>query len=277
MFTVYVDDSGSSPTQPVAVAAALIVPAKQIPSLESNWRAFSEKHRFSDFHSSVCVAKNKRSDFANWSDEQVEGAFYRARQIIKQRASKAFSFTIHKADFDAEAPPEWRRVGGKNHYTWALRTLVNVLVTWHGQRRIETPFEFVFDQAGKWEKVEIGMLMSQFESVLPGRFEDHYSFKERPDVPGLQAADIVAWTCFAMSRLKFRDVPMPNVARDSFRDFSSYRNREWLDALTHERQDLRQAIALDLADTAGEQQRREWYSQWVESRRQQGKAVPRTV
>src|ERR1700728_3249206 len=51
MFTVYIDDSGTDPNQLVAVAAALIIPTKQIPSLESNWKAFGEKHKFSNFHS----------------------------------------------------------------------------------------------------------------------------------------------------------------------------------------------------------------------------------
>jgi len=276
-FTVYVDDSGSSPSQPVAIAAALIIPAKQMLSLESNWRAFGEKHGFSDFHSSVCVAKNERSDFANWSDKQIGAAFYRARQIITQKASKAFSYTIHKSDFDAEAPSEWRQVGGQNHYTWALRSLINARVSWHGQRRIDTPLEFVFDQTGKREKAEIDMLMAQFESLWPGRFESHYSLRNRPDVPGLQAADVLAWTCFAMSRLKFRDVPMSAVAEESFKHFSIYQRGEWLDALTHEREALRHVIALDRADTVGEQQRREWYVQWIESRKQQGKAVPRAT
>jgi Protein of unknown function (DUF3800) len=277
MFTVYVDDSGTAPDQPVAVAAALIIPAKQLIFLESSWQGFKEKHGFADFHSSECAAKNEKSDFANWRDEHVAAAFYRARQIITQRASKAFSYTIHKSDFDAEAPSEWRQVGGQNHYTWALRSLINALVSWRGQRPIDTPFEFVFDQTGKREKVEIDMLMSQFESLWPGRFEGHYSFRNRPDVPGLQAADVLAWTCFAMSRLKFRDVPMPTVAQESFWHFSTYRGGEWLDALTHEREALRQVIALDRADTIGEQQRREWYAQWVKDRKQQGKAVPRVV
>ena len=278
MFTVYLDDSGcSDPKHPVAIAAALIIPAKQIISLESEWASFKEKHRFSDFHSSECVARNRKSDFANWSDEEVAAAFSRARQILTRKASKAVSYTIHKSDFDAAAPSEWRQVGGHNHYTWALRNLINALVSWHGKRRISTPFEFVFDQTGKQEKVEIDMLMSQFESVFPGKFEGHYSFRNRPEVPGLQAADILAWTCFAMSRLKFRDVPMSAIAEESFKHFSGYRGGEWLDALTHEREELRGVIAMDRADAVGEQQRRDWYSEWAERRKQQGKAVLRTM
>jgi hypothetical protein len=274
VFTVYVDDSGTAPDQPVAIAAALIIPTKQISSLESNWSAFREKYGFSDFHSSECVAKNPKSDFANWDNKKIAAAFSRARQIIKQRSSKALSFTIHKDDFDAEAPLEWRRVGGQNHYTWALRTLINVLTSWHDGRQIETPFEFVFDQTGKREKAEIDMLMSQFESMRPGRFEGHYQFRRRQDVAGLQAADVLAWTCYAASRRIFRELPMIEIARDSFKDFSIHQGGRWLDSLTHEREALRTAISLDRADSVGEQQRREWYARWVESRKQQGKSIP---
>jgi len=275
MFTVYVDDSGTAPDQPVAVAAALIFPAKRIISLDSNWKGFREKYGFADFHSAECAARNAKSSFAGWTDHQVETAFYRARQIIKQKAVKAFSFTVHKSDFEAEASLEWRNAGGgHNHYTWALRTLLNVLIAWHGQRHIDKPFEFVFDRTGKREKAEIDMLMDQFESAWPGRFQRHYQFRNRPDVPGLQAADVLAWTCYAMSRLKFFGVPMQEIARESFKDFSQYHDRDWLDALTVERDALREAIAFDRADPAGEQQRREWYAQWVNNRKQQGKAVP---
>jgi hypothetical protein len=119
--------------------------------------------------------------------------------------------------------------------------------------------------------------MEQFESAWPGRFEGHYQFSNRPDVPGLQAADVLAWTCYAMSRQKFCDVPMQKIARESFEDFSQYRDGDWLDALAVERSALREAIAFDQADTVGEQQRREWYAQWVKNRKQQCKAVPRAV
>lgn len=277
MFTVYVDDSGTAPDQPVAVAAALIISPRQIISLDSNWRGFREKYGFADFHSSECVARNGKSIFAGWDESKVKAAFYRARQIIKQKTSKAFSVTVYKSDFDAEASMEWRNTGGgQNHYTWALRTLLSILISWHGKRRIELPYEFVFDWIGNREKPEIEMLLAQFESVWPERIEGHYQFRKRQDVPGLQAADVLAWTCYGVSRLVFRNTPLCNIAEESFRDFSTYRNGEWLDALTFERDALREAIA-DQADSAAEKQRREWFEQWVVNRKRHGKPVPRIV
>jgi hypothetical protein len=264
MFTVYVDDSGSDPNQTTAVAGVLIVPVRQILALDSSWASFASKYGFEDLHASECVARNPKS-YAGWDEAKVQKVFSRARQIIKRHASKAFSLTINKRDFDAEAPPEWREVGGDNHYTWAWRSLLNLLVRWHGERRIGAPFEFVFDWAEKRDKVEIEMVMAQFDSLFPGKFEGHYSFRKRKDVPGLQCADLLAWTCFGMSRLKFRDVPMHEIAEEAFCDFSNHMGRQWLDALTHERAALHAAITLDRADIEGERERREWYHNYAAS------------
>ncbi|HXR38125.1 MAG TPA: DUF3800 domain-containing protein [Terracidiphilus sp.] len=272
MFTVYVDDSGSDPNQTTAIAGVLVVPARQILSLESTWASFASKYGFKDLHASECVARNPKS-YAGWDETKVQKVFSRARQIIKKHTSKAFSFTINKKDFDAEAPPEWREVGGENHYTWAWRSLLNLLVRWHSERNIDAPFEFVFDWAEKRDKVEIEMVMAQFDSLFPNQFEGHYTFRRRKDVPGLQCADLLAWTCFGMSRLKFHEVPMHEVAEESFSDFSNYQDRQWLDALTFERDALHAAITLDRADTEGERMRREWHRNYAANLHSRGRTA----
>jgi hypothetical protein len=273
MFTVYVDDSGSSdPKQPVAVAGALIIPAKQILALDKDWDSFKEKHGFGDLHAAECAALNQKS-YPGWTSEKVQKVFDRARKIMKKRSSKAFSFTIHKEDFDAEAPKEWLQVGGENYYTWAFRTLLAQMMRWHGERRIAVPFEFVFDNAEGRDKDEIQMLMAQFESVYPGRFESHYSFRSRRLVPALQCADLLAWSCYAMSRQKFRQIPMREIAQDSFSDLSNHLERQWLDALTFEREALHQAISLDRADVEGERARQEWYRNYAATKGDRRKAL----
>jgi len=266
MFTVYIDDSGSEPNQAVVVGGVLIVPAIQIQPLEKAWESFKSECGFGDLHASECVALNQES-YPGWDADKVRTVFRRARRIIKRHTSKAFSFTIHKDDFDAAAPAIWKKVGGQNHYTWALRSLINLLVRWHDERTLQSPFEFVFDWAEGKDKKEIEMVMAQFESLFPGQFSGHYSFRHRKDVPGLQCADLLAWNCFGMSRLKFRDVPMHAIAQESFSDFSNHLQRQWLDALTFEKEALREAIALDCADVEGEKARQEWHRNYEESLR----------
>jgi len=263
MFTVYIDDSGTDPKQAVAVAAALIVPAIQIPILEKNWAEFALKYGFPDFHASECVARNPHSAFAGWSDEKVRHALSRARQIMKKHTSQAFTFTIHKEDFDAEAKPEWRKVGGQNHFTWAFRNVLIQILRWADERKITVPFEYVFDWADKPERDEIEMVMAQFEGGHPGKFDGHFIFKKRKEVPALQCVDLLAWSAFSMSRKMFRDVPMQEIAKESFRDFSNHINRDWLHALTHTREALHLSVSRDLADAEGEQRRKEWYRNYT--------------
>lgn len=258
MFTVYVDDSGSAPDQKLAIAGALIVPTVQISRMEMVWRSFRDKYGFSDLHASACVARNTKEGYGNWSDNKVDRVLSRARNISKRHASKAFAFAIHKDDFDSLAPKEWRDTGGENHYTWALRILLTRMVEWHRERKIQKPFEFVFDNADGKAKDEIEMLMSQFESVFPGQFEGHFSFRKREDVPALQCADLLAWCCYCKSLNKFKGRPVSPFAIETFKDFSRHLDRDWLEALTSERKQLQQAIEKDRADGEAERTRREW-------------------
>src|ERR1700730_15135509 len=98
MFTVYIDDSGSDPHQPVANATALIVPGRRILALQREWDALKEKEGFTDFHTSIFVARNHHSKFADWSDAKQERVFLRVRQIIKKYGVQIVSFTVHKKD-----------------------------------------------------------------------------------------------------------------------------------------------------------------------------------
>lgn len=267
MFTVFVDDSGTAKDQPVATAGALIIPALQIAPLDRAWESFRAKYGFTDFHSSVCAARNYKTEFGKWDDQKVQQAFARARQITKKYASAAFSFAVCKDDFDAEAPAEWRMSGGENHYTWAFRTLMHHLINWHGERHIQTPFEFIFDWAEGRDRDEINMLMSQFDTLHPNKFEGHFTFKKRKDIPALQCADVLAWTCSAASRFAFKKTPMLPIAEESFSDFRTYRDRNWLKALTFERSALRQAIASDLADSESQKTRSAWYANYTANKK----------
>ena len=267
MFTVFVDDSGTAKDQPVATAGAVVIPALQIPALDRTWESFRAKYGFTSFHSSVCAARNYKTEFGQWDDGKMKTAFARARQITKKYASAAFSFSVCKDDFDVEAPAEWRKSGGENHYTWAFRTLMHHLIRWHGDRRIQTPFEFVFDWAEGRDKEEIEMLMGQFDDLWPDKFEGHFAFKRSKDIPGLQCADLLAWTCYGISRLAFKKTPMLPIAEESYADFSRHLEGKWLKSLTFRREALREAIASDLSDPDSQKARAEWYAKWIAKRR----------
>jgi hypothetical protein len=90
--------------------------------------------------------------------------------------------------------------------------------------------------------------MAQYDALCPGLFLDHYSFRDKKNVPGLQCADILAWTGYGMARLAFRSVPVNKIADESFNDFSKHLDGNWLNAMTIKREDLLDALKPDMAD-----------------------------
>ena len=67
MFTVFIDDSGTSTTQPIAIASALVFPAIRLAELEDTWNDFLRNEFIPEFHTSECAAGQSGTPFANWS------------------------------------------------------------------------------------------------------------------------------------------------------------------------------------------------------------------
>lgn len=167
MFTAYIDDSGSDPSQHVANATALIVPGRRMLALERQWEAFKKKEHFTDFHTSVFVARNPHTEFSGWDDNKQKRVFLRVRRIIKKFGVKVYSFTVHKKDYDDVVPADLRKYIGQYHYSWAIRQAIAHLVAWRVHYRVESPLEYVFDWMKKNDprRLEIETVMSQGERV----------------------------------------------------------------------------------------------------------------
>src|ERR1022692_1142166 len=145
MFTVYVDDSGTSPTQPVAIASALIIPAYRIVVLQKEWDKLRTKENFADWHTSEFVAKNPHSDFANWDDQKGSRVFGRVRQIARKYGVKSVAFSVYKKDYDEAIPADLRKYPGEFHYTWAVQHLLDRLFQWRVASGSTSPLAYVFD------------------------------------------------------------------------------------------------------------------------------------
>ena len=88
MFTLYIDDSGTSQDQPMAIAAGIVIPAVRLELFEREWNRFLEKYGSAEdgLHSSECFYRNPKSPFAAWSDERVAQVFSRVLQIFQKYA-----------------------------------------------------------------------------------------------------------------------------------------------------------------------------------------------
>jgi hypothetical protein len=262
MFTVYIDDSGTDPNQPTAIASALIVPAARLEELEESWQRFKVDNLISEFHSSECAAGQIGTEFSQWSSQRKHHVFYQVREITKKFAVNAFSFAIYKSDYDELIQGELREFGGKYHYTWAVDTVIRTLNQWAVAHQSNDPFEYIFDWMGERKrnnaKQEIEEEMAKWESIKPGFYEGHYSFRKRRDHPALQCADLLAWTCYQFARSAALKVPTHPIAWQTYWDFERHLNESWLGAFIQTREQLRNWANSEANDPIRIERRRAW-------------------
>lgn len=225
MFTTYIDDSGSAPEHKMAIASGIILAACRLEQFESEWNTFLVKEGIAEFHASECLARNPRSEFANWDDERVTRVFARVRQITFKYFVKAFSIGIHKQDYNEVVTPEMKLAVGESHYVWAVSSVLGLAHDWAISRN--APMEYVFDTAEKKVKREVDDVLAFVDVAFPGHFIGHYAFRNRREVPALQAVDLLAWTCFqGFNASRFGRIPHP-IADASIHGYLSTKGPEW--------------------------------------------------
>lgn len=256
MMTVYVDDSGTDPNQAVAIATGMIVPAVEIIRLENAWDELKQEEGFTDFHTSVFVAKNHKSEFANLDDVKQRRIFDRVRKITRKYGLKAASVAVRKQDYVEVFPESFRELVGLHHYTWAVHHLLSFLRTTRLQRHPGCfGFEYVFDwmETGSDERTEVEAAMARAEEVaiedgMAGEFAN-FSFRRRKDIPGLQCVDCVSWTAYCFSLFAFDNKPRHPFAEIAWEDFEGPLEADgWLGAITIKREHLEKWYANVMSD-----------------------------
>lgn len=238
MFNAYIDDSGTSPSQRIAVASALLIPARRVLALESEWKAFCAKYQIQSFHASECVSRNLKSEFATWDDAKVEAAVARVRQLTMKYAVRAISFAITKAEFDAEMPEKWKEFFCRDAYVWAIWHLLKLLRRWSEEHQ-QSKIELVFDHLEGKPRAAIEKALRDMEAYYPGTYAGHYSFRRREEWPGLQCVDLLAWSRLAAARSRFEGTPMHQVAKTTKQEYRRFQDGKWLSALWINKLDLR--------------------------------------
>lgn len=262
--TIYLDDSGTSPSQQVACATALIIPAKRIIRMESEWANLKAKEGFTDFHTSVFVAKNSKSEFANWDDAKQERVFARVRQITKKYVLQIISMAVNKPDYEQIMPDELRKYSGKYHYSWALRSVVMLAQLFKLHIGVSEPYEWVFDWMEKKDpaRKEVETVLEQAEEAAHERnaYYGEYTnvnFRRRETIAGLQCADLVAWTNYQMALKTFKGTPMHSLSETALADFDSMPSRsipgihnvtDWNFSVTIGRNHLEEWVKKEFAD-----------------------------
>jgi len=265
-FILHVDDSGTRPTHKVAVASALVIPAAKVCQLENEWNAFKTKEGFSCFHASPCNAADIKSEFANWPADKIDRVFTRVMQIAKKYGSIGISCSIHKQIYDEVVKPdELRRYFGTYHYSWCVGLVVAFAEKWRQHNRHKQPLEFVFDFMEESEpaRIEIQNQMALNERVnlergISGAYTN-YSFRNKKDIPGLQCADEIAWTCNRFSIYQFNGIELPKRAKTCWTGYECDLAEEgFVHAFTMTKPQLQKLVDAEMADGRIFERLRRW-------------------
>jgi hypothetical protein len=158
-----------------------------------------------------------------------------------------------------------RKYAGKYHYTWAIRALLGLIDKWAKDALVSTPLEYVFDSMGKRNeprRQEVEEVMEQAEDLAiqdgkPGTYT-HYTFRDRCELPALQCADILAWTCYQRALLELKKTPPKQIALDIFNDFITHLNHHWLTALFTDREKFAEWVQKEQQDGRSQQRFKMW-------------------
>ena len=198
------------------------------------------------------MAGNLESEFKGWDIEKKKRVCSRMREIAMRYGINALSIAIDKDLYDEVIPQALRKELGEFHYTWAVGFMVEILERWRIDAKVGHPLEYKFDCMGKDKKnpkkKEIKTVMAKAEIRRPGHYNGHFSFCCAKQTPGLQCADILAWTCYNFAMLSIVGSPVHEIAKEGFAEFQAYSpcNVQWLQAIVQTREQLTNWVAQEM-------------------------------
>ena len=270
MFTAYIDDSGTDPNQKVAIASALVVPAKCMIALDNEWEKLKRREHFSCFHMSPFVAsrnkKSKETEFKDWDDVKRARVYERVRQITKKYGTWAMSLAVKKSAYDDLIPEEIRILTGRFQYSWAVRHVLDHLASWRiRSATISAPLEYVFSWMENDEyKKEIEAVVSQSaiaakQAGYEGEF-DNYSFRKPTLLPGLQCVDFVARISYRFALHAYFEEELPKEAQIGWKDIATHDRGNWFTGITIRDSQLRKFVEAEMRTGHA----KNWFAQWAE-------------
>jgi hypothetical protein len=199
VYETYFDDSGTSSTSDMAIAACYV-------STEGGWRRFVKEwdaaryeEGFDYFHMSAFRAPRTQGEkpWCDWDDAKKDRVYKRLTSIINDNKRIGIATAVPKSAYDL-VPEKIRRYYGREHYTFALRICLIEIHLWRERIRNFLPMQYFFDweTPGSLKRREI---TTAFEDMHPdyqkmfGLDTGGFGFQKKECFKPLQAADILAW------------------------------------------------------------------------------------
>lgn len=229
MLTVYLDDSGTSPNQEIAVVAGYLGSVIQWERFNKRWKALLSKYGIARMHR--VDLENFQGEFKNWTPDRRKEFLKKAHSIIRQCTYVAVGNSVRKADFDEAIPKEnfVKKVSGI--YGWCAQACIVSIYRWCKRYNYEQPIQFFFEAGTRGQ----GQVQSMFEHLYGNesyRQKWHiagWSFHDKSLMP-LQAADFIAYEYYKLTEnqvMSHGKRPVRLSARDLFREHETEYFRYW--------------------------------------------------
>jgi hypothetical protein len=246
--TIYIDDSGTSPANNVAVAAGWVAKMPTWKFFEREWEKAKniESDKFSCMHMAEFVdGRGDTNEFNGWSLDKKLRVASRLRKIIKKRALKGFALGVVKKDYDEIVPDGLKAQGFENHYTYAIRRVLGMIDGWRRYDMRNQSMEYIFDwldrNDSKRREIEAVFSLAEGQDEAFQRYGitmGGISFRERKSIPPLQAADMLAWTVYRAVLNEVENQKVNPIAFETFKDFYLHRHKMFIEGGYNKRQDL---------------------------------------
>jgi hypothetical protein len=179
----------------------------------------------------VASPDQEHEPFCRWDNTKKERVYRRLATIINENKRIGIACAVPKKFYD-QCSDYIHEHYGKEHYTFAIRMLLNQILTWREKSLISAEMRYIFDweMNGSSKRGEIDAIWEHMHPVWSeklGRSGNGYSFQHKEAVKPLQAADILAWQMRAhMERILDRGHDTLEDAHWGFRLLREYQEMD---------------------------------------------------
>lgn len=214
-FETYWDNSEATPATadlpafPITIAACYVSTKEQWDEFNKNWKKALDDYGLAYFHMTDFMVSRERGvkPYCDWDQPKRDWFYYRLANIVNTRISTGFAFGVPNESFDLHTPQHFKDDLGKRHFTFAVRSVLDLVSQWYASYGSGKAVQYVFDRMGKG-KGEIDAIFDitkerpEWAAKLGVRPKepDGIMFQDKELFRPLQAADILAWNMRSFMR-----------------------------------------------------------------------------
>lgn len=201
MLKAFFDDSGTSPSNRVAVVAGYIANTYHWERFNAQWKVLLCDYgvkllRRSDLEWS-------KGQYVGWNDNLKREFLQRAHGIIKRYTDMGIATSVIKDDFERIIPKGIKTTLG-GAYGWCVRDCLMKVEQWCDKKKYKGRVFYVFEAGTRGQgQIDIAMRLFYRNPEYRRRFRlQGWTFYDKSMIP-LQAADLLAYEVFKTSEERY--------------------------------------------------------------------------